>query len=101
MFSQDTTTNLVDQVVADHAVDVVTMKENVEEMWKTTSSKRERRALASAGTPGVSFYGDNIGIDNIYVDIVLKQHLEIHLLNFSTHHSVKRRRGNLILTRQC
>ena len=51
--------------MADHAVDVVRMKENVEEMWRTTSSKRERRALASAGTPGVSFYGDNIGNDNM------------------------------------
>ena len=51
--------------MADHAVDVVKMKENVEEMWRATSSKRERRALASAGTPGVSFYGDNIGNDNM------------------------------------
>ena len=61
IFSQKTTTDLVDRVVADHAVDVLQMKENVENMWKKSSSKRERRTAASVNAPGFSLYGDNIG----------------------------------------
>jgi hypothetical protein len=48
-------------VVADHAIEVVEMRDKVEHMWKTCSSKRERRTLASQMAPGCSLYGDNIG----------------------------------------
>ena len=60
-YSQNTTTDLVDHVVADHAVDVERMKTAVEDMWKTTSSKRERRKVSSEAAPGFSLFGDNIG----------------------------------------
>ena len=59
--SQNITTELVDQVVADHAVDVTRMKGAVEDMWRTASSKRERRKLSSEVAPGISLFGDNIG----------------------------------------
>jgi hypothetical protein len=63
--SQNSTTDLVDQVVADHDVDILKMKEDVQEMWKKCSSKRERRSVASEKTPGFSLYGDNIGKFNL------------------------------------
>ena len=53
----------MDHVVADHAVDVTRMKTAVEDMWRTTSSKRDRRKVSSEGAPGVSLFGDNIGED--------------------------------------
>ena len=60
--SKSTTLDLVDQVLEDHDIDVLAMKEKVEKMWKTSSSKRERRTVASRDTPGVCFFGDNIGL---------------------------------------
>lgn len=47
--------------MADHAVDVERMKTAVEDMWRTTSSKRERRKVSSEAAPGFSLFGDNIG----------------------------------------
>ena len=61
-FSQNTTSTLVDQVVAGHADDVMKMKEKVEDMWRSSDSKRVRRTTATEGAPGYSLYGDNIGI---------------------------------------
>ena len=50
--SQNITTDLVDQVVADHDVDILKMKEDVQEMWKNVLPKEiedlwhQRRLLA-------------------------------------------------------
>ena len=52
---------MVDQVLDNHDSEVLEMKEKVETMWKRTSSKRERRTIASKEAPGYSFFGDNIG----------------------------------------
>ena len=60
-FSQNTTSSLVDQVVAGHANDVIEMKNKVEEMWTTSDSKRVRRSKASEGIPGFSLFADNVG----------------------------------------
>ena len=46
----------------DHHVDIIKMKTEIETMWMTCGSKRERRSMASREVPGYSFFGDNIGI---------------------------------------
>ena len=53
--------DLVDQVFADHDVDVLEMKAKTEAMWHKNSSKRERKSVASKDVPGTCFFGDNIG----------------------------------------
>ena len=53
--------DLVDQVLHDHASEVVDMKKKIEAIWKESSTKRERRTLASRDAPGYSFFGDNVG----------------------------------------
>ena len=45
----------------DHDTDVLEMKAKTEAMWKTSTSKRERRSVASKDVPGICFFGDNIG----------------------------------------
>ena len=51
----------MDQVIADTDIDVNKMKEEIESMWTTCSSKRERRGLASQNVPGFTMIGDNVG----------------------------------------
>ena len=51
----------MDQVIADTDIDVNKMKEDIESMWTTCSSKRERRGLASQNVPGFTMIGDNVG----------------------------------------
>ena len=62
IFSQTVTTTLVDQVVEGHAEDVLAMKERVEDMWRTSDSKRVRRTKATQEAPGSSLYADNVGM---------------------------------------
>ena len=63
LYSQDVTSQLVDQVVAGHADDVIEMKEKVEEMWRTSYSQRVRRTSAcKGGIPGFSLFADNVGV---------------------------------------
>ena len=65
LFSPSVTLDILDQVVADHDVDVRQMQDRDEEMWDNCSSKRERKTKASKIAPGFSLYGDNIGITHI------------------------------------
>ena len=60
-FSKKTTLSLVDQVLDDHDTDILDMKAQIESMWNSCGSKRERRSMASKEVPGYSFFGDNIG----------------------------------------
>ena len=48
-------------MISDSDSDILKKKEEVEEMWKSCSSKRERRTMASHGVPGYTLGGDNVG----------------------------------------
>ena len=63
LVSPSVTLDLLDQVVADHDVDVTQMRDTVQQMWEKCSTKRERRTMASNTAAGFSLYGDNIGIN--------------------------------------
>ena len=65
--SQNTTNSIVDQVVKDHAIDVIDMKEKVEVMCEA-ASKRIRRTTATTEAPGYSFFGDNVGKFSEYLN---------------------------------
>ena len=56
----------MDNVVSDHAIDIIAMRESVENMWEASSSKRERRTISSERAPGFSLYGDNIGKQSLF-----------------------------------
>ena len=60
-FSQKTTLGLVDQVIVDADTDVTKMRDDIEKMWTSHSSKRERRTVASNNVPGFTMMGDNVG----------------------------------------
>ena len=51
----------MDQVISDSDSEVLKMKNEVEEMWKTCLSKRERKTVASDHVPGYTLGGDNVG----------------------------------------
>ena len=60
-FSQNTTVKLVDQVIADSDSEVIQKRDEVEDMWKSCLSKRERKTLSSHHCPGYTLGGDNVG----------------------------------------
>ena len=62
---------LVDQVEANYDEKILDMKAKVEAMWVESQSKRERRTVACGGVTGVSFFGDNIGIPQIYYILLI------------------------------
>ena len=51
----------MDQVIADTDTDVLQMREDIQNMWKTHQTKRERRTQASSQVPGFTMVGDNVG----------------------------------------
>ena len=65
--SQNTTLEIVDQVIADTDQDVIKMREDIQNMWVTCSTKRERRSQASQQIPGFTMAGDNVGKSTIYL----------------------------------
>ena len=60
-FSQNTTVELVDQVIADSDSEVIQKRDEVEDMWRSCLSKRERKTLSSHHCPGYTLGGDNVG----------------------------------------
>ena len=64
-FSQYVTSEIVDEVVQSHAVDVLEMQHLIEQMWSQASCERIRRSMACHGAPGFSFIGDNVGMKHI------------------------------------
>ena len=71
LFSQNVTSEIVDQAVQNHDADVLIMKAKVENMWKDhgEGSKRMRRTIASTDAPGHSLVGDNVGNNLTFEDI--------------------------------
>ena len=71
IFSQNVTSEIVDQAVQNHDADVLIMKAKVENMWKDhgEGSKRMRRTIASTDAPGHSLVGDNVGNNLTFEDI--------------------------------
>ena len=61
LFSQKTTTQLVDKINEAHACEIEDMKERVESMLRTSNTNREKKARASSGASGFSMFGDNVG----------------------------------------
>ena len=59
--SQAVTNDIVDQVVDGHAVDILAMKDRIEQMYATTSTKRARWTISAFDTPGYCLFGDNVG----------------------------------------
>ena len=60
-FSKKTALNIVDAVNEDYDWRILDMKDKIETMHKTETTRRGLKARASAGVAGFALFGDNVG----------------------------------------